>query len=107
MAVTHSNEEPSASTVSLSKQKNTIEVSTEYLKSLHASMNELRNEVYSLRKQTRSLSSNLHLLQQSSGVKFLRFPLLPIEIRTEIWKHALRSPQGKPFLTTVLHPLGG
>jgi hypothetical protein len=76
-----------------SNQQNLIQVPAELLNSLLTSVEGLHKDVSRLRQDNESLACQVRHLQRRWGSKFPKFPKLPAEIRTMIWKLALVAPQ--------------
>jgi len=83
----------SKTTLTTSNQQNLIQVPSELLTSLLTSIEGLQRDVSRLRQDNESLAYQVRHLQRRWGSKFPKFPKLPAEIRTMIWKLALVAPQ--------------
>jgi len=68
-----------------------IQVESEILTSLIASVGDLRRQISQLQNEHASLVSRLDRMQNRESA-FWRFPRLPVEIRRMIWKRALLTP---------------
>lgn len=83
----------SKTTLTTSNHKNLIQVPSDILTSLLTSVEGLHRDVSRLKQDNESLADQVRHLQRRWGSKFPRFPNLPAEIRTMIWKLALVAPQ--------------